>query len=42
MTEKDAVKIKPFAHDNCWYLEVEGDIEALFFEKIEQKLNSVQ
>ncbi len=41
MTEKDAVKVKSFAHDNCWYLEVEGDIETLFFEKIEQTLKSL-
>jgi tetraacyldisaccharide 4'-kinase len=38
MTEKDAVKIQAFAHDNCWYLEVEGQINQQLFNDINQKL----
>lgn len=30
MTAKDAVKIRPFAHDRCWVLEVEADLPASF------------
>lgn len=39
MTEKDAVKIRPFAHDDMWYLEINAKLSDVFYERFEQKLN---
>ncbi|MFT6154008.1 MAG: tetraacyldisaccharide 4'-kinase [Bermanella sp.] len=41
MTEKDAVKIRPFAHDNMWFLEIEASLSDIFFERFSQKINSL-
>nr|WP_203565455.1 tetraacyldisaccharide 4'-kinase [Alteromonas profundi] len=38
MTEKDAVKVADFAHDNCWYLPVSANIDSKFYTLIDQKL----
>lgn len=37
-TEKDWVKIKPFAKDNWWYLPVEARIVGDFYEKLDSKI----
>lgn len=42
MTEKDAVKIRPFAHDNMWFLEVEASLSDIFFERFSQKINALK
>lgn len=42
MTEKDAVKCKDFAHDNCWYLQVSGIISSNLYHAIDDKLNAFQ
>ena len=34
MTEKDAVKCTRFAHENCWYLEINAILPDAFFELI--------
>jgi tetraacyldisaccharide 4'-kinase len=38
MTEKDAVKCKFIAHDNCWYLQVSGNISENIYKVIDSKL----
>lgn len=38
MTEKDAVKVNKFAHDDCWYLPVSARISADFFDKLNDTL----
>ncbi|WP_346992710.1 tetraacyldisaccharide 4'-kinase [Alteromonas gracilis] len=38
MTEKDAVKVKAFAHHDCWYLPVTAQISADFYQLIDSKL----
>lgn len=38
MTEKDAVKCQRFAHENCWYLQVSGNISENLYQLIEEKL----
>ncbi len=38
MTEKDAVKCFEFAHENCWYLPVNGVLPEVFFDAIEQRI----
>jgi len=42
MTEKDAVKCKSFAHDNCWYLQVSGNITENIYKLIDNKLKMYQ
>jgi len=42
MTEKDAVKIKPFARDNMWYLEIQAKMSDEFFNRFIQKINSIK
>jgi len=37
MTEKDAVKIAPFAHENCWYVPVEAELAEGFAAQVVQK-----
>ncbi len=41
MTEKDAVKIKPFAHDNMWYLRIEAGLSSSFFQRFDKKLQAI-
>ena len=41
MTEKDAVKIMPFAHENMWYLKIEAQLDAAFIEPFMKKLRDV-
>jgi len=45
MTEKDAVKCKPFADDNCWYLPINAQLEKsfdkIFIDLFEMKLGGV-
>jgi len=38
MTEKDAVKCYDFAHEDCWYLQVDATLPQQFFEFIHNKL----
>ncbi|MDO6565997.1 tetraacyldisaccharide 4'-kinase [Alteromonas sp. 1_MG-2023] len=38
MTEKDAVKVSEFAHNDCWYLPVSASIDPQFFTQIDNKL----
>ena len=38
MTEKDAVKVKSFAHEDCWYLPVDAHLAADFYTLINTKL----
>lgn len=38
MTEKDAVKARRFAHDDCWYLPVSATISSDFYNLINAKL----
>ncbi len=40
MTEKDAVKVAGFAHDDCWFLPVTAKIDDAVFTLIENKLNT--
>lgn len=35
MTEKDAVKVKPFAHSDCWYLPVSAALPQRFYDLID-------
>jgi len=42
MTEKDAVKCAPFAHDDCWYLQVSGQISKNIYQLIDNKLKLMQ
>lgn len=42
MTEKDAVKCYDFAHDDCWYLQVDANLPKPFYDFIRQKLNQKQ
>lgn len=39
MTEKDAVKIRPFSHEDMWYLEIEAKLSGVFYDRLSQKLN---
>jgi len=41
MTEKDAVKIMPFAHDNMWYLKIQAQLHVAFIEQFMNKLREV-
>jgi tetraacyldisaccharide 4'-kinase len=38
MTEKDAVKVASYAHDDCWFLPVSARISDAFFNEINNKL----
>lgn len=38
MTEKDAVKAAPFAHDDCWFLPVTAHLAPDFYNLINVKL----
>ena len=38
MTEKDAVKCRGFASDKCWYLQVNAQIDDVFYQDILQKI----
>ncbi|WP_032094198.1 MULTISPECIES: tetraacyldisaccharide 4'-kinase [unclassified Alteromonas] len=40
MTEKDAVKVAPYAHDDCWFLPVSARISDAFFNEVNNKLAS--
>ncbi len=40
MTEKDAVKIMPFAHENMWYLQIQAQLDAVFIERFTKKLKA--
>lgn len=42
MTEKDAVKCKSLAHDNCWYLQVSGNISENLYSLLDNKLQIYQ
>ena len=37
-TEKDAVKAKDLAHDDCWYLPINAQLPQSFYDQITQKL----
>ena len=39
MTEKDAVKCRPLAHSECWYLEVEAQLDETLKQTLQQTLN---
>jgi tetraacyldisaccharide 4'-kinase len=41
MTEKDAVKIQPFASDNCWYLSVDADVDKAFYTALVERIKRV-
>jgi tetraacyldisaccharide 4'-kinase len=41
MTEKDAIKIAPFADDNAWFLKVEANLPNALIEPWSKKLNFV-
>lgn len=38
MTQKDAVKIKPFARDDMWYLKISAHLPDAFFQNLKLKL----
>jgi len=38
MTQKDAVKIRPFARNNMWYLKIEADVSERFLDSFLKKL----
>jgi tetraacyldisaccharide 4'-kinase len=40
MTEKDAVKIMPFAHENMWYLQIQAQLHPAFVEQFTKKLTA--
>ena len=40
MTEKDAVKCAPFAHEDCWYLEVDATLPIQLKEQLSQQIRS--
>ena len=41
MTEKDAVKCRPFAHADCWYLPVKANLDASFSAALLTKLQNI-
>ncbi|MDP5033030.1 MAG: tetraacyldisaccharide 4'-kinase [Paraglaciecola sp.] len=41
MTEKDAVKCRDFAHQDCWYLPVKAQLSAAFSSEILAKLRTI-
>ncbi|MGC3871976.1 tetraacyldisaccharide 4'-kinase [Halomonas sp. GXIMD04776] len=42
MTAKDAVKCRPFAHRNCWVLDVEAHPESAFIDWLQTRLETLQ
>ncbi|NVK56026.1 MAG: tetraacyldisaccharide 4'-kinase [Alteromonadaceae bacterium] len=40
MTEKDAVKVGDFAHDNCWYQPVDAVLPETFYTQLIKQINS--
>jgi tetraacyldisaccharide 4'-kinase len=42
MTEKDAVKCKPFADARCWYLPIRARIDPALVDRVERKLRGRQ
>ncbi len=40
MTEKDAVKIMPFAHEDMWYLQIQAQLHSVFVEQFTKKLKA--
>ena len=42
MTEKDAVKCRAFAHERCWYLPVNAQIDPALVTRIEEKIRGSQ
>ena len=42
MTEKDAVKCRPFADPRCWYLPIRARIDPALVERVERKLRGRQ
>jgi tetraacyldisaccharide 4'-kinase len=42
MTEKDAVKCRRFAHNNCWYLAIRVEMPENFQHRLTRMLNEVQ
>lgn len=42
MTEKDAVKCRQFAHDDCWYLPVSAKLTAQFESSFLEKVKSLK
>jgi tetraacyldisaccharide 4'-kinase len=40
MTEKDAVKCREFAHQNCWYLPVQAQLSEPFSKELLEKLRT--
>lgn len=38
MTQKDAVKLQAFAHEDMWYLQIEAVLPEVFLNKFDQKL----
>jgi tetraacyldisaccharide 4'-kinase len=42
MTEKDAVKCRPFAHDDWWYLPVSAKLTATFEQQLLTKLRNLK
>jgi tetraacyldisaccharide 4'-kinase len=41
MTEKDAVKCRPFARRNDWFIPVQAQLDAAFADRLEQLLRSL-
>jgi tetraacyldisaccharide 4'-kinase len=42
MTEKDAIKCRDFAPENCWYLQVQARIPHQFYEYIDARLANLE
>ncbi len=42
MTQKDAVKIKPFANERMWYLEVQADLPADMLSQLNENLANIR
>ena len=42
MTEKDAIKCSEFAHENCWYLQVDAELPASFASFIDSHLKQIK
>jgi len=41
MTEKDAAKIRPFAHGNMWSLSIEAKLHEEFYDRLEQDVRAM-
>ena len=42
MTEKDAVKCRQFAAENCYYLRITAQLEPIFIDKLCRQLETVR